>query len=259
MTEARVAIVTGAGRGLGEAVARELKQRGYRLALMSRAGCVEVAEALGALALAGSVTEEADIQALVAATMERYGRIDAVVNNAGRHAQTLAEHAVTKTPLASAANLGFDPDFKPDIFAAPWQAWHDDLDLMVLNAMKMAKAVTPHMIAGGGGAIVNISGLESLQPRLVYPLGPIRQVLHGFTKLYTDRYGADGIRMNSVLPGLIENASSGFESDAARAVPLGRLGSVSEIAGAVAFLLSPEAGYITGQSLLVDGGLNRAP
>ncbi|MBT5413654.1 MAG: SDR family oxidoreductase [Rhodospirillaceae bacterium] len=257
MAEQKVAVVTAASKGIGAAIARELHERGYKLGLLSRTGCKELAEELGAHGVAGSVTEEADIQRLVEETVERFGRLDAAVANSGRHAEVIAKHKVTGIPPATYRNLNYDPDLKNDIFAVPWGAWHDDLDLIVLNCLKLAKAVTPHLIAAGGGAIVNVSGMESVQPRATYPLGPLRLALHGFTKIYSDRYARDGIRMNCLLPGMIENASSAGNQEIVDAIPLGRFGGLKEMGSAAAFLASEDSGYITGQMIVADGGLNR--
>jgi NAD(P)-dependent dehydrogenase (short-subunit alcohol dehydrogenase family) len=252
----RVAIVTAASRGIGEAVARELAARGYRLGLMSRsAGSVELAAELGGLGVRGSVTEPADIETLVERVLDAYGRIDAVVNNSGRHSEVLRRH-LDEIPQVTAARLNYDPDYAPDILAVPDAAWHEDLDLMVMNCVRMARAVTPHLLAQGHGAIVNVSGMESVQPRLNYPLGPVRLALHGFTKIYSDRYGRHGIRMNCVLPGIMENARSP-DASIADVIPLRRPGGMAELAKSIAFLLSEDAGYITGQMILIDGGLNR--
>merc|ERR1712139_614334 len=118
----------------------------------------------------------------------------------------------------------------------------------------------------GTGSIVNISDMAGPQPRLFFPLAPVRHAVHSFTKMYSDRYGRDGIRMNSVLPGVIENHrgkgmpdqatndKSSHESartDVDAAIPLCRLGGVDEIAKTVAFLLSSDSSYITGQNILV--------
>ena len=255
-SERLVAIVTAASRGIGAAVARELAARHYRVVLMSRSeGSLRLAEELGGVGLQGSVTEAADVEALVHLAMERFGRIDAVVNNSGRHSDILQPY-VDKLPRLTGARLTIEPNDTDDLLGIPDAAWHADLDLMVLNCVRMARAVTPHMLTQGGGSIVNISGMESVQPRLMYPLGPVRLALHGFTKLYADRYGRAGIRMNCILPGVMENASSP-ETSILDAIPLRRYGGLDELSKTVAFLLSDESGYITGQMILVDGGLNR--
>ena len=257
MAEKPVAIVTAAGRGIGEAVARELHARGYELALMSPSGSSkQLAVELGGFGLNGSVTEPDDLRQLVESTHERFGRIDAVVNNSGRHAEVLKQY-FNAFPEMTGTRLSFDPDFAPDILSIPDEAWLGDYELLVLNVIRMARLVTPYMEKAGHGAIVNISGMEALEPRQIYPLGANRLTLHGFTKLYADRYGRAGIRMNCVLPGMIENADEG-QPGIAEVVPLGRYGGLDEIAKTAAFLLSEDAGYITGQMILVDGGLNRS-
>lgn len=257
MTE-KTAIVTASGKGIGEAIARELKGRGYKLALMSTSDAsIKLAKELGGIGFQGSVTEAADMKRLVDGTLDRYGRIDAVANNSGRHASILQKHGFQGRGQLSAAKLGYDPDFESeDILKLPNAVWHDILDLLVLNVVEMCRLVTPLMIRQGGGAIVNISGMESVQPRQVYTTGPVRLVLHGITKIYADRYGRHGIRMNNVLPGIIENAQMDPE-EIRKSIPLNRKGTLSEVAKTVAFLLSEDAGYISGQNILVDGALNR--
>ncbi|WP_343716421.1 SDR family oxidoreductase [Inquilinus sp.] len=229
-TTERVAIVTAASKGMGAAIARELAQRGYRLALFATSGAVTaLAEELGGIAVQGSVTEPADLQRLVDATLERYGRIDAVVNNTGHPP-------------------------KGDILAIPDADWHLGLDLILVNVVRLARLVTPAMERAGKGAIVNISAFGAVQPGAAYPVSSVlRAGLSAFTKLYADRYAAAGIRMNSVLPGFIDSYPETPELIAQ--IPSKRFGTVEEIAATTAFLLSDEAGYITGQNLLVDGGL----
>ena len=232
MSSGKVAIVTAAGRGIGAAIARELAAGGYALALLSPSGAAEkLAGELGALGMTGSVAEPADLDRLVDATMARHGRIDAVVNNTG---------GVPKGDL-----LDHDDE-----------AWHASLDMVLLNVVRMARLVTPVMRAQGGGAIVNISTFSAFEPSLDYPVSStLRAGLGSFTKLYAERYAADNIRMNCILPGFIDSLPHG--EDKAVKAPMRRIGTVDEIAKTAAFLLGDGAGYITGQNLRVDGGLTR--
>ncbi len=246
MSEQPVAIVTAAGKGMGEACARELSDRGYALALMSPSGAsTRLAAELGGIGLDGSVTEPDDLARLVAATLEAHGRIDAVVNNTGHAPGT--QH--TSGP-------GYDPDLPRTLLDLDDDAWFDCLDMVVLNVVRMCRLVTPVMVAQGGGALVNISTFGAREPRLTFPISSaLRGALAGFTKLYADEYGREGIRMNNVLPGFMENWP--MDEAVRRTVPAARAGRMAEVAKTVAFLVSDDAGYITGQSILVDGGVNR--
>ena len=232
MATGKVAFVTAAGRGMGAAIARELAAQGWSLALLSPSGAAErLAGELGGFGLTGSVTEPGDLERLVDGTMDRHGRIHAVVNNTG--------------PVPKGDLLDHDDD-----------AWHASLDMVLLNVVRMARLVTPVMRAQGGGAIVNVSTFSAFEPSLDYPVSStLRAGLGSFTKLYAERYAADNVRMNNILPGFIDSLPHG--EDKAAKVPMRRIGSVAEIAKTAAFLLGDGAGYITGQNLRVDGGLTR--
>ncbi|WP_407114648.1 SDR family oxidoreductase [Bradyrhizobium sp. LMG 9283] len=229
----RVAIVTAASQGLGEAIARRLAADGYELALFARSEKVEILAAeLNALPMRGSLTDPHDLQRLVSTTMDRFGRIDALVCSTGVPA-------------------------KGELLAIDSETWHRALDLVLLQAVRLSSLVTPPMVAQGGGAIVNISSCNVREPSVLYPVGSVmRAGLSAFAKLYVEKNAQCGIRMNNLLPGYFEN----YEQPAERvaSIPAKRLGKLSEIAGSAAFLLSADAGYINGQDILVDGGLVRA-
>lgn len=233
MNTNKVAIVTAAGQGVGAAIARELAANGYQLALLSNSGgAKELAQELNGLALTGSVTNPDDLQKLVALAVDNYGRIDAVINNTGHP---------PKGPLLEISD----------------ESWHQGLDLLLLNVVRMARLVTPIMQQQGGGAIVNISTFSTFEPDAAFPVSSsLRAALAGFTKMYADRYAADGIRMNNILPGFMDN----YPESAANLsrIPMGRYGRVQEIAQTANFLVSPAAGYISGQNIRVDGCMTRS-
>lgn len=229
----KVAIVTAAGRGMGAAIARELAACGYDLALMSNGGGAEIlAGELGGIGMTGSVTDVGDLETLINRTMDAHGRVDAVINNTGHP---------PSGPLLEIS----DAD------------WHLGLDLVMLNVVRMARLVTPIMQEQGGGAMVNISTFAAFEPDPAFPVSSsLRTALASFTKLYADRYAADGIRMNNILPGFVDSYPESEKS--LRRIPMGRYASVTEIAKTARFLVSADAGYITGQNIRVDGGITRS-
>jgi NAD(P)-dependent dehydrogenase (short-subunit alcohol dehydrogenase family) len=233
MSDNKVAVVTAAGRGIGEACARRMAADGYVPVLLSKSGsAIDVANELGGDGFQGSVTDTDDLTALVETAHERYGRIDAVVNNTG--------HPATGDLL----------DISDD-------EWHDGLELVLLNAVRVARIITPLMQEQGHGSIVNISTFSAYEPSPAFPVSSVlRAGLGSFTKLYADQHAADGIRMNAVLPGYVD--SYDVDDETRDAIPMGRPAKTAEIADTVAYLVSPTASYVTGQNIRVDGGLTNS-
>jgi NAD(P)-dependent dehydrogenase (short-subunit alcohol dehydrogenase family) len=233
MSTDKVAVITGAGRGMGAAIARELAGNGYAVAVMSPSGAAEaLGKELGGIGMSGSVTSQADLQTLIDKTMDTHGRIDGVVNSTGHPP-------------------------KGDLLDIPDEDWHAGLDINFLNVVRILRIVTPIMQQQGGGSVVNISTYAAFEPEIHFPVStPVRAALAAFTKIYADKYARDNIRMNNILPGFIDSLPE-VEMFKKR-IPMERYGTVEEIAKTAAFLLSPDSGYITGQNLRVDGGITRS-
>jgi NAD(P)-dependent dehydrogenase (short-subunit alcohol dehydrogenase family) len=230
MTE-KVCLLTGAGRGIGAAVAREMASRGYKVALMSPSeNCEKLAAELGGVARRGVAQSDTDLRGIVDLAMSSYGRIDAVLNHTGHPP-------------------------KGDLLEITDENWDLANDMIVKSVIRMARHVTPVMEAQGGGSIVNITTYAALEPSLWFPASCVyRAGVSAFAKLYADRYGPKNIRMNCLLPGFTDSLDVAKYGDMAA---LKRIGKVGEQAKAAAFLLSDDSSYITGQSLRVDGGLTR--
>jgi NAD(P)-dependent dehydrogenase (short-subunit alcohol dehydrogenase family) len=229
----RVALVTAGGSGMGAAAARALHAAGFQVAVLSSSGKGEaLAQELGGVGITGSNREDADLQRLVDAAMGRWGRIDAVVNSAGHGP-------------------------KGELLAISDADWHLGMEFYLMNVVRIARLVTPVMQAQQSGAIVNISTYATFEPEAAFPTsGVFRAGLASFAKLYADRYAADNIRMNNVLPGFIDSLP---EKDERRArIPMGRYGSSAEVGELIAFLASDKAAYITGQNIRIDGGITRS-
>lgn len=233
MSQDKVAIITAAGSGMGAAAAKRLAADGFGVAVLSSSGKGEaLAQELGGVGVTGSNLEPADLERLVDATMARWGRIDVLVNSAGHG---------PKGPLLDLS----DDD------------WHRGMEVYFMNVVRPTRLVTPVMQAQKSGAIINISTFAAFEPEPAFPTsGVFRSGLAAFAKLYSDKYAADNIRMNNILPGFIDSLPEKPEFKAR--IPLGRYGHADEIAATVSFLASEGAAYITGQNLRVDGGITRA-
>jgi NAD(P)-dependent dehydrogenase (short-subunit alcohol dehydrogenase family) len=233
MSDLKVALITAGGSGMGAAAARKLAADGYKVAILSSSGKGEaLAAELGGLGVTGSNLSADDIKRFVDLSLERFGRIDVLVNSAGHG---------PKGPVLDISD----------------EDWHLGMDYYLLNVIRPTRLVTPHMQAQGGGAIINISTAWAFEPDAQFPTsGVFRAGLAAFTKLFADKYAADNIRINNILPGYIDSLPE--KQERRDKIPMGRYGSMDEIAATVAFLASPGGGYITGQNLRVDGGIMRS-
>lgn len=227
----KVALITGAGRGIGAAVAREMAARGHAVVLMSPSeNCERLAAELGGVAHRGVAQEPADLKAVVDLAMATHGRIDAVLNHTGHPP-------------------------KGDLLEISDENWDLANDMIVKSVIRMARLVTPVMEAQGGGSIVNVTTYAAFEPSPWFPASCVyRAGVSTFTKLYADRYGPKNIRMNCLMPGFTDSLDVG---KFAELTALKRIARVEEQAKAAAFLLTDESSYVTGQSLRVDGGITR--
>ncbi len=246
----QVAIVTGGGQGIGGAISRRFASEGARVVLAQRT--LPVAEAMAAqiraaggdaLAVRADVTQRTDIDALVARTVEAFGPPTVLVNNAGI--------AVFQDPLTLTTEQ-WARCFATDLDAAWW----------------LSQAVLPHLLANGGGSIINIASVHSFHiiPGC-FPYPVAKHGLIGLTRALAAEYSARGVRVNAICPGYIETQNvvdyfATFPDPAAERIrcgglhAIGRIGVPEEVAGPAAFLASSDASFVTGEALMVDGGMS---
>lgn len=238
----KVALVTGAARGIGLATARRFLAEGWRVGLLDidaetlNAALAALAAPAATLALHADVADPDAVAGALAMLDDRFGRLDALVNNAGT--------AV----------------FKP-LLETSYAEWSRVLAVNLTGPFLMAQAAVPLMVRGGGGAIVNItsiSGMRASTLRVAY--GTSKAGLSHLTKQQAAELAGLGIRVNAVAPGPVDTAmakavhNAAIRADYHDAIPLARYGREEEIAEAVFFLCSDRASYITGHTLAVDGG-----
>ncbi|MBY3446126.1 SDR family oxidoreductase [Rhizobium laguerreae] len=233
MAVEKVAIITAGGSGMGAEAAKRLAADGFKIAILSSSGKGEaLATELGGIGVTGSNQSNDDLKRLVDATMEKWGRIDALVNSAGHG---------PRAPITEIND----------------EQWHAGMDIYFMNVVRPVRLVTPIMQAQKSGAIVNISTAWVSEPSAMFPTSAVfRAGLAAYTKIYADTYAGDGIRINNVLPGWIDSLPATEERR--DSVPMKRYGTSAEVAATISFLVSEGAGYITGQSLRIDGGLTRS-
>lgn len=242
----RVALVTGCSRGLGQTFARALAVAGADLVVTSRrvkdlASFVDEIEALGrrCLPLACDVRDVESIQGMVEAAIQGYGKIDVLVNNAGCNVR------------------------KPALDVTP-EDWDLILDTNLRGTFFVAQAVARHMVAAGSGRIINVGSVTAVAGYAgLAPYGASRGGVKQLTMSLADDWGAHGITVNCLAPGWFKTAQNAvmYENEAwvdylVDKIPLKRPGRLDDLEGAVVFLASDASAYVTGQTLLVDGGIS---
>ena len=242
--ENQVAVVTGSGRGIGHAIAVRLAKEGARVASVSRteANAQKTADEINAIradaakAYAVDVADQSAVQKAAAQILEDFGRVDILVNNAG----------VTRDGLSMRMSM---------------DDWDTVLNTNLKGAFTFTQALMRPMIKQRSGRIINISSIAGLTGNAGQAnYSASKAGLIGLTKTLARELASRGITVNAVAPGLIETDMTTVLSEEIRQailqkVPLGKLGEPEDIAGAVAYLASAEAKYITGQVLTVDGGM----
>ena len=235
----RVALVTGASRGIGAAIAKELSRQGYAVAVhynrSAQAAQALVQQLPDAIALQADMADAQAVEAMVEKAAQHYGRIDVLVNNAG----------VALWKLAMDTTV---------------QEWDELFSVNVRGAFAATRAVLPHMVAAQGGSIVNVSsmwGQVGASCEVAYSAS--KAAIIGMTKALAKEMGGAGIRVNCVCPGVIDtDMIAGFDQQAidelAEETPLGRIGKPEDVAKTVAFLAGEQAAFVTGQVLGVNGG-----
>jgi NAD(P)-dependent dehydrogenase (short-subunit alcohol dehydrogenase family) len=242
----KVAIVTGASRGIGQAIAEHLAQAGAKVVLASRKqdSLEEVAaniKAKGgeAMAVAAHTGEKATLKALVDKTIDTWGKVDILVNNAATN-----------------------PHFGP-VLDAEDSMWQKTLEVNLMGNVWLCQQVVPQMRENGGGSIINVASIAGIRPGMLQGIYSMtKAAVISLTQTLAMELGADGIRVNAIAPGLVQTrfARALWENDSLMnqvipRTPLGRIGQPEEIAAIALWLASDLSSFATGETFVVDGGL----
>ncbi|MDC6447666.1 SDR family oxidoreductase [Alphaproteobacteria bacterium] len=229
----KVAAFIASGTGMGADAAKHLSSKGYNIAIMSSSGKGEkLAKDLGGFGYTGSNLSSKNIKEFVNGVFSYFGKIDILINSAGHGP-------------------------KGDILEISDEDWFKGMEIYLLNVVRSSRIVTPIMQKQKNGSIINISTFAIFEPEPSFPTsGVFRSGLASFTKLYSDKYAKDNIRMNNILPGFIDSLPE--KKEYLQRIPLKRYGKVSEISSVVEMLASDGGAYITGQNIRVDGGITRS-
>ena len=229
----KIAAFIASGTGMGADAAKHLHSKGYNIAIMSSSGKGEkLANQLGGLGFTGSNLISKDINYFIEKVYKNFGKIDVLINSAGHGP-------------------------KGEILEINDEEWLKGMEVYFLNVVRASRAITPIMQTQKNGSIINISTFAIFEPEESFPTsGVFRSGLSSFTKIYSNKYAKDNIRMNNILPGFIDSLP--LKEDFLKRIPLKRYGKVNEISAVVEMLASDGGGYITGQNIRVDGGITRS-
>lgn len=247
----KVAVVTGGSDGIGRATALKLAEEGAHVAICARrkepldSVAAEIQKfGVQGLAVAADMSKPADIERFMKAVVDRFGRVDILVNNAGTSKR--------------GAFLELSDE-----------EWGADLELKVFGAIRCSRLAIPHMKKNGGGRIVNITISSAKQPGAQsYPTSVSRAAGLAITKALSKEFAADNILVNTVCIGKIKSGqherrykregrtADAYYAEAAKDIPMKRVGEADEVAAVIAFLVSDAASYVTGSSINLDGGIS---
>tara|TARA_Y100000590_G_C15657382_1_gene991185 strand:- start:935 stop:1633 length:699 start_codon:yes stop_codon:yes gene_type:complete len=229
----KVALFIAAGSGIGAHAAKHMASKNYNVGILSSSGKGEkLAKSLNGIGLTGSNQSISDIKLISEKLMDKWGRIDVLINSAGHG---------PRGPLLELSD----------------EDWQKGMETYFLNVVRASRIITPIMQKQNNGSIINISTFAAFEPDPVFPTsGVFRAGLASFTKLYSNEYAKFNIRMNNILPGFINSLPQ--KDEFIKRIPLKRYGKVEEISSVVELLASDSGNYITGQNIRVDGGITNS-
>jgi NAD(P)-dependent dehydrogenase (short-subunit alcohol dehydrogenase family) len=261
-----IAVVTGAGKGIGRAIALGLAEAGADVALAARTGsdlddvATEI-RGMGrrALTIPTDVSDSAQVDDLVAAALEEFGKIDVMVNNAGFNLR------LPLVPLPGGVPEGLRVSRTPD-HPITDREWDGLMATNVNGVMYGCRAAAPHMLERGSGKIINVSSIQgkrAMPHTLAYSVS--KAAVNMLTRVLALEWAAHGVQVNAICPGAYETAMSGDQWQvpekarrAAATIPMGRPGHLPELGSLAVYLAGPASDYMTGETIYIDGGIGAA-